>query len=125
MKQQRMSNRKYTGAKLHRYRRFRKREMGRDPSETKIGPTHFNIIRVHGGNYKQKILRVNYINAYVPKEKKVKKLEIKKFLQNGASVDYQRRNILTKGAIVETELGKVKITSRPGQIGSLSGILIE
>jgi small subunit ribosomal protein S8e len=125
MKQQRISHRKYTGAKLHRYRRFRKREMGRDPSETQIGEYHMNAIRVHGGQYKQKTLRVNFVNTYIPKENKVKKLEIKRFLQNGASVDYQRRSILTRGAIVETELGKVKITSRPGQIASLSGVLIE
>ena len=35
------------------------------------------------------------------------------------------RNILTKGAFVETNLGKVKITSRPGQDGNMNGILIE
>ncbi len=124
MKQQRFSRRKYTGAKYHSYRRFRKREMGRDPTETKIGPKKTEIIRAHGGALVQKILSVKYINAYIPKEKKIKKLEIKKFIQNDASIDYQRRGILTRGAIVETDMGKVKITSRPGQIGSLSGVLI-
>ena len=38
---------------------------------------------------------------------------------------YVRRNIITKGAIVKTEAGLVKITSRPGQDGTLNGILVE
>ena len=29
------------------------------------------------------------------------------------------------GAVVETEIGKVKITSRPGQKGIVNGVLIE
>ncbi|MHA1475907.1 MAG: 30S ribosomal protein S8e, partial [Promethearchaeota archaeon] len=39
--------------------------------------------------------------------------------------DYNRRNILTKGAIVKTKLGLVKITSRPGQTGQINGKLLE
>jgi small subunit ribosomal protein S8e len=34
-------------------------------------------------------------------------------------------NILTKGTIVETPLGKAKITNRPTQEGMINGILIE
>jgi small subunit ribosomal protein S8e len=36
-----------------------------------------------------------------------------------------RQNIITKGTIVETELGKVKITNRPTQEGIVNGILVE
>jgi len=36
-----------------------------------------------------------------------------------------RQNVLTKGAIVETELGKVRITNRPTQEGVLNGILLD
>ncbi|MHA1294432.1 MAG: 30S ribosomal protein S8e, partial [Promethearchaeota archaeon] len=41
-----------------------------------------------------------------------------------ASKDLNRRHIITKGSIVETELGRARITSRPGQHGVLNGILI-
>ncbi|MFH1511592.1 MAG: 30S ribosomal protein S8e, partial [Candidatus Woesearchaeota archaeon] len=33
-------------------------------------------------------------------------------------------NIITKGTIVDTDKGKVRITSRPGQDGTLNGVLV-
>jgi small subunit ribosomal protein S8e len=33
--------------------------------------------------------------------------------------------IVTKGCIVETELGKAKVTSRPSQHGIVNAILVE
>jgi len=36
-----------------------------------------------------------------------------------------RRNIITKGAILQTDLGKVRVTNRPGQEGVINGILVE
>ena len=35
-----------------------------------------------------------------------------------------RRNIINKGAIIDTGLGKAKVTSRPGQTGIVSAILL-
>ena len=37
---------------------------------------------------------------------------------------YMRRNILTKGAIIKTELGDARITNRPGQDGVINAILL-
>ena len=45
-------------------------------------------------------------------------------IENSANPNYVRRNIITKGAIVETPEGNAKVTSRPGQDGVLNGILI-
>ena len=56
---------------------------------------------------------------------KVKKSKVVKVLENQTNNDYQRRGIITKGAIVETEDGKCRILSRPGQSGTASGILIK
>jgi small subunit ribosomal protein S8e len=36
-----------------------------------------------------------------------------------------RQNVITKGTIIETEAGKVKITNRPTQQGMINGILIK
>jgi len=44
--------------------------------------------------------------------------------ENFANPNLVRRNILTKGTVVETKLGKVKITSRPGQEGTVNGKLL-
>jgi small subunit ribosomal protein S8e len=46
-------------------------------------------------------------------------------VENPANKNYIRRNILTRGAVVMTELGKAKITSRPGQDGEVNAILVE
>ena len=46
-------------------------------------------------------------------------------VENSADPNYVRRNILTKGAIVETSIGRVRITSRPGMDGVISGVLVD
>jgi small subunit ribosomal protein S8e len=43
---------------------------------------------------------------------------------NPASMDYQRRKVITRGTIIKTEKGLAKVTSRPGQDGILNAVLI-
>ena len=118
------SKRKYTGKKYKHFHKKRKRELERPPINTKIGVEKKKIQRTIGGNYKLKLFSANFINLTDPATKKTKKVKILKFESNAASKDLNRRKILTKGAIVETELGLAKISSRPGQHGILNGILI-
>ena len=63
-------------------------------------------------------------NVLDPKTKKVKKAKIKVVVENKANVNFVRRNIITKGSVVNTKLGKVRVTSRPGQEGFVNGVLI-
>jgi len=44
---------------------------------------------------------------------------------NTANKHYIRRNIMTKGTIVRTNLGLVRVTSRPGQDGVINAVLLE
>ena len=76
-----------------------------------------------GGNFKLKLFATSFVNVTDLTTNKTSKVKILRFESNDASKDYNRRHVVTKGAIVETELGKVKITSRPGQHGILNGIL--
>ncbi|MGZ7046776.1 MAG: 30S ribosomal protein S8e, partial [Methanobacterium sp.] len=78
-----------------------------------------------GGNNKIRLTNENKINVVNPKTNKVETAEILNVIENTANTHFVRRNIITKGAIVETSAGKVKITSRPGQHGIINGILIE
>jgi len=57
--------------------------------------------------------------------KKYHKSKIKEVVKNKANRHFVRRNILTKGAVIETELGKAKITSRPGQEGMVNAVLVK
>jgi small subunit ribosomal protein S8e len=118
------SKRKYTGKKYRQQHKKRKRELERPSMETKIGQEKTKHQRTMGGNSKLKIFSSTFINLTDPATNITKKFKILKFESNPASKDLNRRHILTKGAIVETELGKAKISSRPGQHGVLNAILI-
>ncbi len=118
------SKRKYTGKKYKHFRKKRKRELERPPIHTTVNKEKKKKQRVMGGNYKLKLFSSLYINVTDPQTNKTSKVRILKFESNAASRGLNRRHILTRGAIIETELGKAKITSRPGQHGVLNGILI-
>ena len=121
---QRRSKRKYTGKKYKKFHKKRKRELERPPMNTQIGTEKKKKQRTIGGNYKLKLFSSNFINLTDPATNKTTKVKILKFESNAASKDLNRRKILTKGAIVETEKGLARISSRPGQHGILNGILI-
>ena len=118
------SKRKFTGKKYKRSRKKRKRELERPPIHTVIGKDKKKKQRVMGGNFKVKLFSSSFINVTDLTTNKTSKVKIMRFENNEASKDLSRRHVITKGAVVETELGKVKITSRPGQHGILNGILV-
>jgi len=119
------SRRSYTGKLLKPFRKKRKYELGRDQVETLIGDRKIKKVRVRGGNFKIKVFRDKYANVYIPKEGKVVKAEILSVVENPAHVHYARRNVITKGAIIKTNVGEAKVTSRPNQHGVINAILIE
>ena len=91
---------------------------------TKLSATQkVKSVRVIGGNKKLKILANNQINV-TDKKGKTSKTEMVNVTENPANPNLVRRNILTKGTVVETTLGKAKITSRPGQEGTVNGKLL-
>jgi small subunit ribosomal protein S8e len=118
------SKRKYTGKKHKNFRKKRKRELEGPTLDTEIGPEKKKKQRTLGGNFKLKLFSSQFINVTDLSTNKTKKVRILGFEENIASKDLNRRHILTKGAIIETELGNVRITSRPGQHGVLNGILV-
>ncbi len=118
------SLKKPSGGKIRPHRKKRKYEMGREPVLTHIAPTRRKIVRVRGGNYKVKLTRTTEINVYIPEENTVKKVKVLSVVENPANPHFVQRNIITKGAVVRTEIGNVRVTSRPGQHGVLNGILI-
>ena len=118
------SKRKYTGKKYKYFRKKRKRELERPAINTEIGKDKIKKQRIWGGNVKLKLFSTSFVNVTDPNNNKTQKVKILRFESNQASKDINRRHILTKGAIIETELGKARITSRPGQHGQLNAILI-
>ncbi len=119
------STRGLSGKRNISMRGKRKYELGRDPAETKIGERRLRKIRTRGGNYKNRLAVGNIINLIDPDTNTAKNAEIFNVVENKANPNYVRRNIITKGAIVETSEGNAKVTSRPGQDGVINGVLIK
>ncbi len=119
------SLRKPSGGRAKLNKNKRKYELGKGAAETKIGERKVKKIRTTGGNDKIRLTNENKINVVNPKTNKVERAEIISVVENKANTHFVRRNIITKGAVVETSAGKVKVTSRPGQDGIINGILIE
>ncbi len=119
------SVRKPSGARAKKNRNKRKMEFGRAPAETKIGERRIKSIRTKGGNEKIRLTNEQKINAVNPKTQKVELVDIIRVVENYANAHFVRRGIITKGAVVETSAGKVKVTSRPGQDGIINGIILE
>ena len=44
--------------------------------------------------------------------------------ENPANPNYVQRNVITRGAILETDVGLVRVRSRPGQDGILNGVRV-
>lgn len=118
------STRGLSGKRNISMRGKRKFELGRDPAETRLGEKNLRKIRTRGGNYKNRLAEGNVINIINPETNKAENAEIYNVIENKANPNYVRRNIITKGAIVETSAGKAKVTSRPGQDGVINGVLI-
>ncbi len=116
------SKRAVSGRKYVALRKKRLCELAGLNTETHIGKQRIKVKRVMGGNSKRSLL--SHEEVCVNNNGKTIKLKIISVENNPANVNYTRRNIITKGSIVKTEKGNVKITSRPGQTGTLFGVLI-
>jgi len=115
--------RKSSGGRKRRYREKRKFERGSFPTETTLGKPKKKVSRRRGGNEKVRLLSTTHANVSDPSGK-TKMVEILRVIRNPANVDYDRRGVITKGTIIETPLGAARVTSRPGQDGTVNAILI-
>jgi small subunit ribosomal protein S8e len=114
---------KKTGGKYIKNRKKKSYEISGQKTITKIGQRKKGIKKIRNGQKKKILLKENFVN--VKAKNKISRVEIKNVLETPSNRFLARQNILTKGAIVETELGKVKIINRPTQEGNVNGILIE
>ena len=119
------SQKKQSGSRYISFRRKRVYEMGSLPANTKVGKQVTRPFRAKAGIKKIRLLSAETANLFDPKTKKYQKAKIKTVLESEANRHFVRRNIITKGAIIETEAGKAKVTSRPGQQGIINAVLIQ
>ena len=119
-----LSTSKISGGRRVALRSRRKFEIDRYPNEPLAGEQQTVTRKVRGKNLKTALTSANFVNL-VLSDSKVKKTKIIRVLENPTNNDYKRRGVITKGAIIETEDGKCKVISRPGQDGVVNGILVK
>lgn len=118
------SRRSATGRRIRYARGKRKFEIGREENLTIIGNPNLKKVRTKGNNRKTRVKTTNIAYVLDQKNNKTTKTEIVTVVENKANIHYVRRNIINKGAIIETKLGKAKVTSRPGQSGAVNAVLL-
>ena len=115
---------KITGGRRHPLRTRRKYETDRYPNEPINGAQVTITRQVRGKNSKTALKTIDFVNLATG-DAKVNKSKILKVLDNATNNDYKRRGIITKGAILETQEGKCRVVSKPGQNGIVNAILLK
>ena len=117
------SLRKRTGGRLRPNRDRRKHELGGQPTEAQVGERKLKTVDVRGTGEKVRALRTDTAN--VATDEGVVAADLEDVVENPADPNYARRNIVTRGAVVETSEGRARVTSRPGQDGQVNAVLLE
>ncbi|KRH92202.1 40S ribosomal protein S8 [Pseudoloma neurophilia] len=130
--------RKATGGKKGIHEKKRKHNSGRPSANTKIGPVKIKSVRTRGGNLKRRALRSNIGSFSIKSKNETKQCNILQVMYHPTNNELMRTNTLTKSAIVKIDTTPfsqadaqmrlnsfARITSRPGQVGTIDGYLLE
>jgi small subunit ribosomal protein S8e len=115
---------KITGGRRRPLKTRRKYDMDRFPNEAVMGQQVTVTRQVRASLVKTALKTIDHVNLSL-KDGKVKKSKILKVLENTTNSDYQRRGVISKGAVLETEDGKCRVVSRPGQHGVVNAVLLK
>ena len=121
---QKRSVRKPSGGRYRVAIKKKKRDLARPAALTMLGEERKKFIRTRGGNRKIRLQSYGYANISSSKKKGTEKMEIEDVVDNPANRDFARRKIITKGAIIKTKSGNARVTSRPGQNGTVDAVLV-
>lgn len=116
---------KPTGGRIKLARKKRKYELGNIAILTAIGEEKRKILFGKGGIKKVKAFSVEFANVLNPKTNEIRKVKILSVIETPSTKHLAKSNIITKGAIIKTEIGNARVTSRPSQHGVVNAVLIE
>lgn len=117
--------RKLTGGRRIQSASRRAHQKDGYPAETVVGNDLRTSKIIRGGSFKVRARIASTTNVVDPVSNKVTKSKILKVVDNPADRDYARRGVMTKGAIISTDLGQAKVVSRPGQDGVVNSVLVK
>jgi len=90
--------------------------------EPLVGPASKRPIRRRGGRVSVGVIFADFANVSDPKGKVIRS-KILRVKRSPANRDYERRGVITKGAVLETEAGEAVVTSRPTADGVVNAVL--
>ena len=108
-----------------RYKKPKKKKLTGRPGQpriVKLAELKRKLFRGRSGSTKLASFSNNVANVMA--NGKAKKTAIKTVLETPSNTFLARQNILIKGAIIETDLGKARITNRPSQEGNVQAELL-
>jgi small subunit ribosomal protein S8e len=123
MKDHARSTRTRTGGRRRRSSDRKKHQLGSEPTETTVGERRLKTVDARGGTEKVRAMQTD--TATVATDDGTVAATIESVAENPANPNYARRNIVTKGAVIETSEGRARVTSRPGQDGQVNAVLVE
>ncbi len=111
------------GKRRIKFRDKRKAEIGSYFSATKMSEENaFREHRRRGGATTMVLKSAGYVNLLT--KQGYKKVKIKGVLESKDNRNFARQNIITKGTIINTELGRAQVTNRPGREGAVNALLL-
>lgn len=90
--------------------------------EPLVGPASSRPVHRRGGHVSAGVIFADFANVSDSKGK-VTKSKILRVKKSPANRDYERRGVITRGAIIETEAGEATVTSRPTADGVVNAVL--
>ena len=117
-----LTKRKSTGGRSKPSRGRRAFERDGYAIEPLVGPARKRASRRRGGTVSKGLVTIDSANVS-DGTGKVARSKILRVKKSPANRDYERRGVITKGAVIETETGEATVTSRPTDDGVVNAIL--
>lgn len=115
--------RKISSGKYRPNRKSRLYEKRIQERHVNLGKTKRKAFRSRGGHNKPVLLMENKANIVMGK--KIQQADIINVIETPQNRFLARQNRLMKGSIIETSVGRARITNRPSQEGQINAILLE
>lgn len=117
-----LSKRRATGGRSKPSRGRRAFEKDGYAIEPLVGPSSRRISRKRGGSLSSGLVFSDMANVS-DKSGKTVKTRILRVKKSPANRDYERRGVITKGSLLETDAGEAMVTSRPTDDGVVNAVL--
>jgi len=111
------------GTKKLKFRDKKRSEVGNYFSATKMSDANVvSAVRRRGAGVGTKLKRAGFVNLLT--KDGYKKAKITGVLESKDNRNFARQNVITKGALINTDLGKAVVMNRPGREGAINAKLV-